>query len=147
MNVLFLELCMNSLIVCLCIVFFLLNGGIVLYECDYRTDIFLNIFVIWPKNFPKAGDLYGRMFSICWAIGGLSHLFYFVFLLSFFIFFLISLSITPPVLEVCQLLTNHPFVQWQQWHLEHVSISSCYREWIQISGKVCLMSADMNEDI
>lgn len=44
MNVLFLGLYMNSLIVCLCIVFFFLNGGIVLYECNYRTDIFFLLY-------------------------------------------------------------------------------------------------------
>lgn len=44
MNVLFLGLYMNSLIVCLCIVFFFLNSGIVLYECNYRTDIFFLLY-------------------------------------------------------------------------------------------------------
>lgn len=64
-----------------------------------------------------------------------------------FYFFLIPLSFTPPLLVVCQLLTNHPFVQRKQWHLEHVSISSCYGKWIQICGTVCLMSANMNENV
>ncbi len=143
--VLFLGLYMNSWIVCLCIVFFFLNGGIVLYECDYRTDTFLIFASFDQRPFQRlvASRVKWSLFVGQYRVFPIS---FTLFSSSSLLFFLIPLSLTPPVVEVCQLLTNHPFVQREQWHLKHVSISSCYRERTQICGKVCLISANMNKN-
>lgn len=50
-----------------CIIFVLLNAGIVLYEFSYRSFFF----ALWPEIFPQASDLKGQVIASCWAIRGL----------------------------------------------------------------------------
>ncbi len=136
MNVLFLGLYMNSLIVCLCIVFFFLNGGIVLYECDYRTDIFLIFASFDQRPFQRPVASRVKWSPFCWAIQCLSHLFYFVLL--FFYFFS---SLFPSLLQLWKCASCSQIIHLLSGSSDiwNVSISSYYREWTQ-------MSADMNEN-
>lgn len=114
-----------------CIVLYPSSWMLGLYFVNPITDLSFSAFD--QKSFHKPVTSRAK-WSLCFGQYGV---FFPVFLFSTTIVFPPPFF-TPPVLLVCQLPTNHLFVGKEQWHLEHGSISSCYGDWGQICGKMCL---------